>query len=166
MGSYDVLFAAGSVWVTNNNEKHGLARLARHQPGRQDDLGPGRSRRPRVRGGTVWVGTLFSPNVYRIDPATNRTTKVAIGTNTPVWFSGDANTLWVSNGQEGTATRIDVASGKALTTVKTGQQPVDGTIAPDGLVWIPNLKDGRSRASTRRRARSSARCTWAEARSC
>ena len=27
-------------------------------------------------------------------------------------------------------------------TVDVGTQPVDGTVAPDGLVWIPNLGDG------------------------
>jgi streptogramin lyase len=26
--------------------------------------------------------------------------------------------------------------------VQTGTQPVDGAVAPDGLVWIPNLQDG------------------------
>ena len=93
-------------------------------------------------GGAVWVGTLFSDSVYRIDPATNRTTRVTIGSNGPVWFSGAGDTLWVSNGQDGTASRIDVSSDKVVATAKTGMQPVDGTLAPDGLVWIPNLKDG------------------------
>jgi YVTN family beta-propeller protein len=50
--------------------------------------------------------------------------------------------LWVSNVPDGTVSRIDVSSGAVTATVKTGTQPVDGIVAPDGLVWIPNLGDG------------------------
>jgi YVTN family beta-propeller protein len=49
--------------------------------------------------------------------------------------------VWVSNGLDGTVTRIDAASRQVVATVRVGDRPVDGAVAPDGRVWIPNMGD-------------------------
>lgn len=90
----------------------------------------------------MWVGTTGSNGVYRIDPATNVATRVQTGATGPAWFSSQGDVLWVSNVPDGTVSRLDPSTGSVTATVKTGIQPVDGAVGPDGLVWIPNLGDG------------------------
>ena len=92
--------------------------------------------------GVVWVGTTGSNDVYWIDPATNVATGVQTGATGPAWFSSQGDVLWVSNVPGGTVSRLDPSTGSVTATVKTGTQPVDGAVGPDGLVWIPNLGDG------------------------
>lgn len=48
--------------------------------------------------------------------------------------------MWVSEGGSNTVARIDPATGAVLARVPTGWTPADGTVGPDGLVWIPNLQ--------------------------
>ena len=92
-------------------------------------------------GGAVWVGTTASANVYRIDPRTNAVTAVPLGGTRHVWLSTSLRDVWVSNGLDGTVTRIDATTNDVVATVKVGDLPVDGAVAPDGLVWIPNKSD-------------------------
>ena len=128
-GSYDVLFAAGSVWVTNNSENTVSRVSPAHEPRRQDDHGSERAGRARVRRRRVWVGTLFS-DVYRIDPATNRRPR-SVGTTAPVWFAGRRRPLWVANGQTAPhPARLPHRQGDD--DRQDGIQPVDGTVGPTG----------------------------------
>ena len=141
-GSYDVLFAEGSVWVTNNTDDT----VSRVDPATNRVVATiplaGGPAGLAFAAGTVWVGTNgVDDDVVRIDPATNATTRIATGHIGPAWFSGSGDILWVSSVPEGTVSRLDPATGAVTATVEAGTQPADGTVAPDGLVWIPNLGD-------------------------
>jgi YVTN family beta-propeller protein len=89
----------------------------------------------------VWVGTTASEDVYRIDPRTNAVASLRLGGTRHAWLATSTRDVWVSNGLDGTVTRIAAATRKVVATVKVGDLPVDGAVAPNGLVWIPNKSD-------------------------
>ena len=67
------------------------------------------------------------------------------GGNDPESFdlSKDGNTIYVSNEDAGTATVVDVPSGKIVATVKVGAEPEGVETNPDGSeVWITSEDNG------------------------
>ena len=48
-----------------------------------------------------------------------------------------ADAIWVANG-DSTVVRIDPATKAVVATIKVGQLPQQGDVAPDGTIWIPN----------------------------
>lgn len=67
------------------------------------------------------------------------------GGNDPESFdmSRDGNTIYVSNEDAGTATVVDVPSGKIVATVKVGAEPEGVEMSPDGSeVWITSEEKG------------------------
>jgi YVTN family beta-propeller protein len=79
--------------------------------------------------------------VYRIDPTTNRVTRIRVGNDFPAWLAATDDAVWVSRVQSGKVSRIDTATNRVAATIDVGSQPVDGIAGPDGLVWIPNRGD-------------------------
>lgn len=67
------------------------------------------------------------------------------GGNDPESFdmSEDGNTIYVSNEDAGTATVVDVPSGKIVATVKVGEEPEGVETNPDGSeVWVTSEENG------------------------
>jgi YVTN family beta-propeller protein len=67
------------------------------------------------------------------------------GGNDPESFdmSKDGNTIYVSNEDAGTATVVDVPSGKIVATVKVGAEPEGVETNPDGSeVWVTSEESG------------------------
>ena len=57
-------------------------------------------------------------------------------------ISQDGTTLFVSNEDAGTASVVDIASGKIRSTVKVGKEPEGVRVAPDGkTVWVTGETD-------------------------
>ena len=94
--------------------------------------------------GAVWVGSNGPDDtfVFRIDPATNRFTKVAVGQKAPDGFATDGRQLWSVNGGSDSITKIDPATNAPGPTVKVGSLPTSGVFTPDGRIWIPNRRGG------------------------
>ncbi len=58
-------------------------------------------------------------------------------------MSKDGNTIYVSNEDAGTATVVDVPSGKIVATVKVGEEPEGVETNPDGSeVWVTSEENG------------------------
>jgi YVTN family beta-propeller protein len=75
--------------------------------------------------------------VYRIDPATNTFKSFDVGHPRPSGIIVSADAVWLANG-DNTVARLDPASGSVVATIKVGQTPQQGDLAPDGTVWIPS----------------------------
>lgn len=59
-----------------------------------------------------------------------------------VTVSNDGKTLYVFS-LDGNAKEIDVASGKQTEWVKLGQKHCGSNYAPDGTIWVSDMKDGK-----------------------
>jgi YVTN family beta-propeller protein len=89
----------------------------------------------------------------RIDPATNRATRVQTGRDGPSSFTVAGDTMWVSNRNDGTVSEIDPATNRETALVQVGAGPVIGALGADGGLWIPNGgEDTLSRIDPRRAA--------------
>jgi len=141
---FDVLFAAGSAWSSDN----GSGWVSRIDPRRNKVV-----RKIRTGGapagfayaaGSVWVGSSTGTAVFRIDPATNRFRQIETGHAGPAWLASTDEYVWAS-APDGTVTRISTATNAVagVTQLEEGALPVDGTVGPDGLVWVPLLRQGR-----------------------
>ena len=98
-----------------------------------------------VTNGRLWVLT-GAGTVVRIDPAA----KAVVGKALRVPADAEAiavgeGALWVTRGalgdlagpRQGTVTRIDSVSGRAVTTIRVGRAPLDIAVTP-GAVWVAN----------------------------
>jgi DNA-binding beta-propeller fold protein YncE len=141
---FDVLFAAGSAWSSDN----GSGWVSRIDPRRNKVV-----RKIRTGGapagfayaaGSVWVGSSTGTAVFRIDPATNRFQSIDTGAAGPAWLASTDEFVWAA-AADGSVTRISTATNTVAGAIRLGQgaRPVDGTVGPDGLVWIPVLNQGR-----------------------
>jgi YVTN family beta-propeller protein len=96
-----------------------------------------------VGGGFVWVTNGFAGTVIKVDPTTQATTSIEVGTGAKgVAFGEDA--LWVVNNQDNTLSRIDPSS-EAVTVVEIatfaeeGQETGPAAVAVGaGSVWVSN----------------------------
>jgi YVTN family beta-propeller protein len=136
---YDVTFARGAAWVTDYTDGT-VSRV---------DAVTNRRTVVRVGGlpagiapvaGGVWVARTDG-QVIRIDARTARVTDRLTAGAGASWTAYDESTLWVSNGQAGTVTRIDARRRTVVATVPVGPNPLDGVVV-DGEVYVP-VKDGR-----------------------
>jgi YVTN family beta-propeller protein len=96
----------------------------------------------RAGAGSIWVGSQGTDDVYRIDPATNAVTPIAVGKGDEVCVDPHDDGVWVSNGVDNSVSRIDPATSAVAATTPVGLAPADGVRGPDGLEWIPNRADG------------------------
>ena len=67
-------------------------------------------------------------------------TTVPTGHPRPSGIIVTADAVWVANG-DATVVRIDPATKAVVATMKVGQLPQQGDVAPDGTIWIPNQTD-------------------------
>jgi YVTN family beta-propeller protein len=139
---WDVAFAFGSVWATNNFD----GSVVRIDPSTNRIVKTIKTgAQPTnfaIAGDALWVGNnamsgVSTQDVYRIDPATNTFKAFDVGHTRPSGIIVSADAVWVANGDD-TVVRLDPASGSVAATVKVGQTPQQGDLAPDGTVWIPN----------------------------
>lgn len=136
---YDVAFARGAAWVTDYTDgtvsridARTNRRTVVHVGGQPAGIAP-------VTGG-LWVARTDG-QVVRIDARTARVTdRLTAGTGAS-WTAHDGHTLWVSNGQAASVTRIDTEHRTVGATVPVGPNPLDGAVV-DGMLYIPT-KDGR-----------------------
>jgi DNA-binding beta-propeller fold protein YncE len=102
-----------------------------------------------VADGKLWVLST-SGTVVRIDPATNtivgkplrvpaNTEAIAVG-NRALWAASVTPGDLAAPGDD-TVTRIDLATGRILATIKVRRAPLDLAATP-GTVWVPNSGGG------------------------
>lgn len=79
-----------------------------------------------------------------VDLATKEVRRVPGGTDPENFdLSKDGNTVYVANEDAGTATAVDVPSGKVVATVKVGDEPEGVETNPDGSeVWVTSEENG------------------------
>jgi DNA-binding beta-propeller fold protein YncE len=144
LSPYDVLWAAGSAWSSDHNS----GRVSRINPKRnkvvRKILTGGTPAGFAYAAGSVWVGSSSGTVIFRIDPATNRFRRIETGHAGPAWLASTDEFVWVS-ASDGAVIRISTATNAVagVTQLDGGALPVDGTVGPDGLVWIPVLNRGR-----------------------
>jgi virginiamycin B lyase len=136
---WDVAYAFGSVWATNNAD----GSVSRIDPAtnrivktiktgaQPTNLGVGKD--------GIWVGSngIDEQGIYRIVPATNAPATVPTGHDRPSGIVVTATAVWIANGDD-TVTRLDPVTKEIVATVKVGKRPQQGAEAPDGTIWIPN----------------------------
>ena len=90
--------------------------------------------------GAVWV-PLGNGEVVRIDTATNSVVARVIAGGGAGWTAYDETGVWVSNGNDGTVSRIDPTTNAVVATMDVGTKPLDGDVL-DGTVWVPDRDGG------------------------
>jgi YVTN family beta-propeller protein len=76
-----------------------------------------------------------------LDPASGRVvTRVGLG-SAPAGIASGASRVWVTNGADGTVTRIDPRGGHVDQTLRVGSSPA-GVAAGAGAIWVANALDG------------------------
>src|SRR3954471_638291 len=92
-------------------------------------------------GGSTARGTIGSDSAGAIDPRTGRVrASVDVGSG-PAGITAARGRVWVSNGADGTVTRIDAAAGHVDQTIAVGTSPA-GIAAGAGAIWVANSLDG------------------------
>ena len=105
----------------------------------------GEAARLAVASGSVWVATVATRSLHRIDPATNRVAgavDIGYADRIPGLAAADEGSLWVSNWLRSTVSRVDGATGEVTATVDVGLDPPGGLAVHDGQVWVANGHDG------------------------
>ena len=136
---WDVAYAFGSVWATNNYD----GSVVRIDPATNRIVKTIKTgEQPTnfaIADDALWVGNNLATgkSIWRIDPATNTSKAYDVGHPRPSGIVLSADAVWVANG-DNTVVRLDAATGSVEATIKVGQTPQQGDLAPDGTVWIPN----------------------------
>ena len=136
-----VVFAAGSLWATKDDEQ-ALLRLdpSTHRVLNKIPLGIS----PFLMasgGGSIWVTDYSHDSVARVDVATNALLKVL--THLPHGPSGvayGAGSAWVANRRADVLTRIDAATNEVTAVIPMGRSPLAVT-ADDSAVYVKNEYD-------------------------
>jgi YVTN family beta-propeller protein len=136
---YDVAFARGAAWVTDYTDGT-VSRVDARTNRRTVVRVGGRPAGIAPVAGGLWVARTDG-RVVRIDARTAKVTDRLTAGAGAAWTAYDDSSLWVSNGQAGTVTRIDAESRAVVATVPVGPNPLDGVVV-DGQVFVPT-KDGR-----------------------
>jgi peptide/nickel transport system substrate-binding protein len=85
--------------------------------------------------------TISADGAGALDPASGRVlTSVEVG-SAPAGIVSGAGRIWVTNGADGTVTRIDPEGGHVDQTLKVGSSP-GGIAAGAGAIWVANALDG------------------------
>lgn len=135
-----VAFAAGSVWVTKDDERL----LLRLDP---------RSRRVMSRiaievrpflmaggAGSIWITDYENDALARVDIATNSLVKVFRGlAHGPSGVAVGAGAVWIANRRQDVVTRINPATNEVAAVIPVGYSPL--AIAAGGAVWVKNEYD-------------------------
>jgi YVTN family beta-propeller protein len=136
-----VAYGAGSVWVTNPQERV----VAQIDPDaltiiQKFPVGNG-ARAIAVGDGAVWVANTLDATVSRIDLVRGRASKPIRVAADPEGIAVGADAVWVSGGVGGMLSRLDPASGRILAGVTVGNGPA-GVAVGGGDVWVANREDG------------------------
>ena len=82
----------------------------------------------------VWAVSTNADDLQRIDPASGSVTDtVTVGRN-PTGVAVGSGAVWVTNGSDGTVTRLDLRN-LTKTTIRVGSSPTAVAAAPDGI-WV------------------------------
>jgi streptogramin lyase len=132
---FDVLHAAGSLWVSS----HATGTVSRLDPATghlrgQVDVGADPAGLASC-GGRVWVGHGGDAEwITSIEPATLETQRISVVAAAPGWPHCIHGRLWVVTPDA--VIRIDARTGRLLTHLQIGATLADAAAAPDGLVWV------------------------------
>jgi YVTN family beta-propeller protein len=86
-------------------------------------------------------GAIAAGRAGALDPVTGRAgVSVEVG-SAPAGIASEAGRVWVTNGADGTVTRIDAAGGHVDQTLRVGSSPA-GIAAGAGAIWVANSLDG------------------------
>ncbi|MEA2682734.1 MAG: virginiamycin lyase [Chloroflexota bacterium] len=135
-----VVFAAGSVWVTRDDQQ-ALLRLdpASHRVVSTVKLGIS----PFLMaagGGAIWVTDYEHDALARVDIATNSVTHVFRGLpHGPSGVAFGAGSAWLANRRDNTVTRIDPATDTVSAVIPVGSSPL--AIVAGDAVWVHNEYD-------------------------
>jgi YVTN family beta-propeller protein len=92
-------------------------------------------------GGGAAHGMIGADGAGSLDPRTGRVTgSVHVG-SAPAGIASSGRHVWVTNGADGTVTRIDAGAGHVDQTVGVGSSPA-GIAAGADAVWVANALDG------------------------
>ena len=90
------------------------------------------------RDGSLWVGFgREATDVARVDAASGKVVRVAVGVKAPSHFLATATAIWVVNDGD-TIVRLDPKTGAVLGTTRFGRTLVQPAAAPDGTIWVPD----------------------------
>jgi peptide/nickel transport system substrate-binding protein len=133
-GPTSVAVGAGSVWVTNANDRS-VSRIDPRTSGVQRiDVG-GDPSGIAFGAGAIWVANSLDGTVSRIDPQTNREVQpIPVGVTPTALAVGDGS-VWVTSAEERSVTRIDVVHGRVVERIPTGALG-RGIAVGGGSVWI------------------------------
>jgi streptogramin lyase len=142
VGTFDVLLARGSAWVTS------------YEIGTVAQIDPVSARLTRVFrdgghpagiascGGRIWVGHGRDVTwLSAIDASTHRITRVDTGERAPAWPRCVGGELWVTTADS--VLRVDPRSGEIRARITLGGTPVEAAAGPDGLVWVTDKERSR-----------------------
>jgi YVTN family beta-propeller protein len=132
---YDVTFAAGAAWVTNNGDSTVTRIDARTNQTRTIKVGAA----PvgiAAAGGAIWVCNAGSGELTRIDAVSLRVTSIAVG-GSPSWTAADPSTVWIGDQGAGQIVRLDARTGRIVRRIDVGPTPNDGDVLAGG-VWFPD----------------------------
>lgn len=142
LGSYESIYAFGSVWVSNRDS----ATVTQVNPGSNkavatitlEGTNPGGI---TATGDSLWIGNDMSGATFitRLDPKSKKTTHVTTGTR-PGYVTALSGSVWASDVEDGTVTQIDARTGARRGTLPAGLSPVNlaggGGAKPE--VWVPD----------------------------
>jgi len=140
---FDVLAAFGRVWVTAWE----AGTLSEIQPRsmrvlRRIRIGP-RPAGLRAAAGALWVGFGRSAtSVARVNPATARIQRVPVGVRSPSWFAAGTSDLWIQ-ADDSQLVRLDPSTRRVTARLSVGRTLAQGSLAPDGTIWVPDKEQSR-----------------------
>jgi virginiamycin B lyase len=144
--SYQVVRTPGALWVSNRGD----GTLTRIDPDTAEAVETVRLRDVKPGGmayaaGALWIGddTSGSNRLLRLDLDSGEVTRVRSGGGRPAYLAEVDGDLWVSNGDDGTVSHLDAATGKVVATIDVGLSPVNLKAGPAGTseIWVPDDLD-------------------------
>ncbi|MDQ1711792.1 MAG: virginiamycin lyase [Frankiaceae bacterium] len=142
--SYEPVVAFGFVWVTNRNS----ATVSKIDPARNRVVATVST--PFVNAGGIvaaagwlWIGNDSSNDTtfLRMNPRTSAIARLTAGP-LPAFVAAAGGSVWTANQGDGTVSRVDERTGKALATLVAGVSPVNLAALPVASpeVWVPDDK--------------------------
>jgi YVTN family beta-propeller protein len=132
-----VAAADGQLWVANGFDET-VTRIdtRRHAVAATIPVGPAPLdlRSMAVGAGAVWV--TVQDALVRIDPRTDRIA-ARILVHSPAGTAVGGGSVWVSNADDGTVSRIDARTNRVVARVPVGAAPTTVAVAA-GFVWVVN----------------------------
>ena len=131
----DVAVAAGSVWVSAHDE----GTVTPFDPSTLDVVSTirvgGHPTGLAARNGLVWVGGGGSDTwVSTIDPASERATRIEVGSEAPAWFARGTGDVWVTTAGK-SIVRLDAGTHAVEATIAIPRTPA-GAAAARGHIWV------------------------------